>query len=525
MPASPFRAIVYAAVSKEEQADPDLPSLGTQIENARAFCEANGIPVVGEVRIEGHSRNYTRLDRLVHQCPDYGRMMDAIEEGEANLIVCNDYDRLWRTDALRAQVAATCRENEARIYAVNQPTPLAAGDAASAFWLELVWGGISQQENATRISRFQTGKRGRTLRGLPASSRSPYGYQRDPSRPVRAFIPEPETARWVRWIFERRAEGWGYARIALALNEQHVPPPSSAQAWHKTTVAYILRNPFYRGEVRYRQWGHRKPNGGQAAQGGKPLQQTVAEGQHKPLIDPELWEAAQQMRERTGRDGHHQRNPENRDRYIYQGLVQCGVCGHAMTYTMHRTHYRLKSGEKRVRGQTYHIVCHARYTSYEARQTCTRSNHHSMRQIHVELLAQIQAHLTRQTALDAAALEAQARQRHEETRAALQSELRSIDSGLERWYDALESGRFPLAVIEKRTAELRERQRQRQAELEELDRAQADHEASTQRQRQLAELLPRLPSFSPADLRRVALALIRTIRIYPGDAPLEIEWR
>lgn len=114
-----LRALVFAAVSTEEQAGVDCPSLDEQAARAEAACRANEWPIAARVRVEGHSRDYTRLDLLCRDSPAYASLIEWIESGQINLLVCNDYDRLWRTDALRAQVAAVCRDAGVHIYSVT----------------------------------------------------------------------------------------------------------------------------------------------------------------------------------------------------------------------------------------------------------------------------------------------------------------------------------------------------------------------------------------------------------------------
>jgi hypothetical protein len=83
--------------------------------------------------------------------------------------------------------------------------------------------------------RVQTGEQGRFLGGRP-----PYGYRLvdDGPHPNRAHArwgrrrrrldPDPDTAPWVRWIFEQRARGRNVASLARELNERGVLCPSGA---------------------------------------------------------------------------------------------------------------------------------------------------------------------------------------------------------------------------------------------------------------------------------------------------------
>lgn len=79
----------------------------------------------------------------------------------------------------------------------------------------------------------------------------------------------------------------------------------------------MLANPFYYGDIRTR--GH------------------IVAGKHQPIIERPLWDAFQKIR------GLRVEKFEVRNaKFIpkpYMGLVQCGVCGHAITGESKRSHH------------------------------------------------------------------------------------------------------------------------------------------------------------------------------------------
>jgi hypothetical protein len=137
--------------------------------------------------------------------------------------------------------------------------------------------GLSSKREVTRTSirgrtamAVQVRDQGRYLGGRPQ-----YGYRLADTGPhpnkahatwgrrARRLEPDPETAHIVRWIFARRLAGHSAARIARALNEAGVPCPSAADparnphragaGWTLGTIATILSNPRYTGQVWNRQ--------------------------------------------------------------------------------------------------------------------------------------------------------------------------------------------------------------------------------------------------------------------------------
>src|SRR5579859_1538939 len=102
--------------------------------------------------------------------------------------------------------------------------------------------GLSSKREVTRTSirvrtamAVQTREQGRYLGGRP-----PYGYRLADAGPhpnkahaawgrrAQRLEPDPVTAPWVAWMFERRLAGQSMAGIARQLNDQGVPCPSAA---------------------------------------------------------------------------------------------------------------------------------------------------------------------------------------------------------------------------------------------------------------------------------------------------------
>jgi hypothetical protein len=227
------------------------------------------------------------------------------------LVVVRDYDRLWRTDALRAQVTALCRQHHVQVFSCNQPVePVAAELLAStdtARLSEVIFGWMSEQENLTRARRAKSGMEGRIARrGLSHTPRVPYGYRRGPTPDYPLEVYEPEAVH-VRWMFERRAEGWGFHRIGDALGAHGVRPHGS-ERWLISTLSGMLRNETYMGVAH---WGGARN----------------ANGQHPAIVDADLFARVQAV------DAHHTMlfRPGGSVRLL-TGLVKCGHCGWGASY-------------------------------------------------------------------------------------------------------------------------------------------------------------------------------------------------
>lgn len=307
-----YRAILFAAVSTEAQAAEDHASLDVQLAQCRAVCAARGWYVVGEVRVEGHSRNYDWLHQLVADSPEYGEFIHAIEAETADLVVVRDYDRLWRTDALRAQVTALCRQHHAQGFSCNQPVePVAAELLAgtdTARLSEVLFGFISEQENRTRARRCKAGiEQGRVMhQGLHHASNPPYGYRRGATSQEPMSVFEPEAVH-LRWIFARRAEGCSVTAIVQSLSARGIPAPGGGN-WRDSTVYRLLRYETYVGVAH---WGSARN----------------ASGIHRALIDADTWMRVQTVNRLRTNIAVQRKGP-----FLLTGLIKCGHCGRACSY-------------------------------------------------------------------------------------------------------------------------------------------------------------------------------------------------
>jgi site-specific DNA recombinase len=488
MPA--FRSLIVAAVSTEVQASDEKASLADQLAGCRALCETRGWPIVGEIQIPGHSRNYNWLHEIVRDCPEYGEMIDLVEGEQVDLIVCRDYDRLWRTDALRAQVMAICREHRVQVFSLNQPVEPVAPDLMdvndSARLSEVLFGYISEQENRTRVRRVQAGKRRRIERGLDlCGPHVPYGYRRGTNGILDIA---PDTVAWVRWIFQRRADDrWGYDHIAKELTLRGVPTPQSSSAgiWSSTGIRSILDNPIYIGHVRWGQFYNEN-------------------GLHPRIIEDALWERVQQVK-----DLHaiYIKRGNARRGYALTGLLRCGYCGRAMAY--------VPTG----RG-SLGIRC-SRYLSSHG--TDCQSNWMRVEPLESLVLRTVKAAIRNPEAFLAA-------RRDERATKDIQHQLQTIEATIEdqrarwqRWNAAFESGAISLAEMAEHRQRIHAAIDQLTADRERLQGASRAEEGVVVALASLQEIADELDRLDDADLNRVYLSLIASIEIKQHEPP-HIRW-
>jgi len=482
-----FRALIFCAVSTEAQATEDKASLDVQLEQCRAVCAARHWPVVKELRVEGHSRNYAWLHEIIRDCPEYGELVRLIESEAADLVVCAAYDRLWRTDALRAQVTTLCRQHHVQVFACAQPVePVARellADTDTARLSEVLFGFISEQENRTRVRRRKMGMETRVTRaGLHYGSRTLYGYQRGPT-PTDPMTPTEPQASHVLWMYEHRAAGWSYNRIANDLNARGVPAPAGGR-WLPAAVADVLANEVYTGVA---VWGLVRN----------------ARAAHPAIVPADLFRRVQLVRENRTSLALWTPNPQ-----LLSGLSKCGHCGWACSYSHKHGPY------------TYmRCVRHA-----QQRDQCI-SNTWRVPVVEGYVLTEVKAALRDPVAWEKARRQSADEEGSAARLAALDTQTTDAQRRLERWNHAYETGAIGLNEMLLHRQEL----------YGQMDAIAGERTALTARTQTIGETATRLSDCAPLVDRLDALPLdakrqvLRTLlaRVVLYSLPqrrIELDW-
>ena len=313
MSEQPMPCVIYAAKSTEDKHG----SIPTQLEDCRAMAEREGWTVVGEHKDEAFSAySGDRGPGLAATVVECERL--AAEHGEAVLIVQHS-DRLARGDGRAAkhlvEYALWAGKNGVRLVSVQDPEMFTEGEMALLF--STIGGMRNHQDSKRKGASVKSGMRRRAERGLHNGGKRPFGYTWEPyldsdgtlKRPLTVCEPE---AVIVRRIFDECIAGRGRRQTARDLNADRVPTQSGRGAWHQASVGWILANPLYAGRVR--------------------LNGEVYEGQHEPIIDPETWEKAAQVRAAAKTSPGKGRGRQPSGPHLFtKGLLKCGRCGAAMT--------------------------------------------------------------------------------------------------------------------------------------------------------------------------------------------------
>ena len=232
------RALIWTAVSSEEQARDDKESLAHQEQQGREHAARHGLHVVGVLRSDD-SRSIVRLDVAMRN-PNlgYAALVDAIDGHTFDVLLFYSVDRLGRNMALVTTVQELCRAAGIALYDCSNPPATINSEAGD---MERIVGGLqgamAQAEIDKLRKRARFGRTARAKRGM-FLHRIPYGYVADEHGHI---VEDTAAAAVVRRIYSEYLSGHGLPRIADGLNADGIPTPRG-NVWQVGTVAYILNN-------------------------------------------------------------------------------------------------------------------------------------------------------------------------------------------------------------------------------------------------------------------------------------------
>ena len=183
---------------------------------------------------------------------------------------------------------------------------------------------------------------------------APFGYQKDPADHHRLVVDE-EQAEIVRKIFDWYEDGMSASSIAKRLNAMQIMTPgdfkirdgckgfithsqnsSKLHAWTTTTIATILKNEVYIGNMvqgKHKSVSYRSKK----MMLTDESEWTVVEGTHAPIISDEQFAIIHERFARRTRI-----SPGKTHVYPLSGLVSCGACGHRMNRVVSQGYARYR---------------------------------------------------------------------------------------------------------------------------------------------------------------------------------------
>jgi DNA invertase Pin-like site-specific DNA recombinase len=345
-------AVLYAAKSTEDKKG----SIGTQLDDGRAFAEREGWEVVGEFNDEGFSAYSGNRGPDLERAEAFAAEV-AKDRGVVCQLVAQHSDRFARGagDKPGASFALTERWHSTRRQNVHMRSVENDHDLSDPV-LVAVAGKRDHEDSKRKAQAVAAGKQRQTERGERLGGPVPEGYllavHRDPRSDEvvnRVYSFDPDREPVIRRILDlalddvpdtaiaRRINSEGFRTLVRTIKTgKRKGQTEGGVAWTRRRVQAVILNPFYSGRITGTIDGER----------------VVVEGEHPGYITPEQQDRL--IADRAERDhnqaGHAKVGAPVRNHMLdggEQGLAGCGRCGGVM-YAQTST-YRRKSDGGRAR--------------------------------------------------------------------------------------------------------------------------------------------------------------------------------
>ena len=177
---------------------------------------------------------------------------------------------------------------------------------------------------------MQRGTLQSVLEGNYLPTRTPFGYKKVKEGKKRQYlVPDPETAPFLKMIYEKFLEGYSPYAIGTMLDDLGIKPFMS-EHWHERTIKKILSNEVYTGCIVWNRCKVEKRivNGKVKKVRVPQKKPIIVHETHKALITQEMFDRVQSLMASKSTKVNMSKELKN----PYAGLLKCKLCGRSMRY-------------------------------------------------------------------------------------------------------------------------------------------------------------------------------------------------
>ena len=323
---------LYCRLSRDDELQGDSNSIKNQKLILQKYADDNGFRNTRFFVDDGYSG--TTFDR-----PDFQRMIAEMDAGRIGTVIVKDMSRLGR-DYLKVgfYTEVAFPEADVRFIAINNGVDSANQQESDLTPFINIFNEFYAKDTSKKIRAVFKAK-GQS--GKPLCTNPPYGYKKDPDDKTR-WIVDDEAAAVVKEIFHLCMSGYGPTQIAKELRKRRIEPPAeygkrvgvnvpSAKLrenddpcrWTTSTVVHILERREYTGcTVNFKTY--KKSYKSKKQVKNDPSEWAIFEGMHEAIIEPEVYDTVQKIR-----DGRRRQTPMG-EMPALSGMVYCADCGHKL---------------------------------------------------------------------------------------------------------------------------------------------------------------------------------------------------
>lgn len=315
------KCYIYTRVSTAAQTEGF--SLEAQQERLYEYAEYRDLDIAGDYCDAGKS------GKSIKGRPEFQRMMDDIINQKDNI----SYVLVFKLSRFGRNAADVLKSMQLLMdYGVDLVSVDDAIDSSTQGGrLTLtILSAVAEIERENITDQFMAGRLQKIRDGKWSGGAVPYGY-----RSVdRELTIEPYEAKIVRKIFDLyMQEDMRATSVAVYLNEEgYLKKEDGGEDQRPFTydfVVNVLDNPIYCGKLIFGRRTNKKGPDGKTLK-PDPKHSVIAQGVHDTILSEEEWDAVQEKRKNSRRNGYELDEPDRIS--LLSGLVKCPMCGAGMIH-------------------------------------------------------------------------------------------------------------------------------------------------------------------------------------------------
>ena len=313
------KAAAYCRVSTDS--DEQETSYEAQVNHYTSFIQSHpGWELAGIFADEGLSGTQAKTR------PQFNALITACEEGAVNLVITKSISRFARNtlDALN-YIRKLKALNIPIIFEKESVNTL----EASGELMVTILASIAQQESASISQNVRMGINFGFQEGRGRVNFSSFlGYKKGDKPGTYEIV--PAEADVVRSIYRSYLEGFSPKMIADGLMEDGVCTPSGGEHWYPSTVASILENEKYAGDLLMQKWYVEDYLTHKCVKNSGEKPQYFVEDDHDPIVPKAVFYQVQGEKKRRSGLAKDPSKLRFGNRLALNGRLICGKCGRTL---------------------------------------------------------------------------------------------------------------------------------------------------------------------------------------------------
>lgn len=231
------KVVGYIRVSTDNQVD-DGMGLEIQEDTIRKYCKDKKYELIKIYNDPGES------GATIEKRPGLLNLLAEAKEKNFEKVIVAKLDRIARDTFATLWIEKELKKYDIELFSISEPYRW--DDPAQKVFLQMI-SVFAEFEKARITERLVSGRIKKFDKGGYAGGNLSLGYVAIEGE-LKINQEEAETVRMVKKLRKQRLS---MQNIAQRLNNEHKATKRGGKGWYASTVCSILKNPVYRGKIRY----------------------------------------------------------------------------------------------------------------------------------------------------------------------------------------------------------------------------------------------------------------------------------